>query len=70
MKTLVIDWSKVLTGTMSYMIGEHKINRDEYWNMTDAERQALHDKYNPGSKAIPFDPKFAEKHGKNPNGPF
>lgn len=70
MKTLTIDWSKVLTGTMSYMIGEHKINRDEYWNMTDAERQSLHDKYNPGSKAMVFDPRFAEKHGKNPNGPF
>ena len=38
--------------------------------MTDAERQALHDKYNPGSKAFPFDPRFAKKHGKNPNGPF
>ena len=61
---------KILTGKMSYLIGYHKIDRDEYWRMNDAERQALHDQHNSGSKAIPFDPIFAEKYGKNPNGPF
>ncbi len=61
---------KILTGKMSYLIGWHTIDRDEYWRMTDAERQALHDTHNSGSKAIPFDPRFAEKYGKNPNGPF
>jgi hypothetical protein len=70
--TLTIDGvkQKVYTGTMSYMIGNHKIVRDDYWNMTDDERQALHDQYDSGSKAMEFDPKFAWKHGKNPNGPF
>lgn len=69
---LVIDGRPhvMYPGLMSYMIGYYKINRDEYWRMTDAERQALHDQHNSGSKAIPFDPQFAEKYGKNPNGPF
>jgi hypothetical protein len=70
--TLTIDGKpqKVLAGVMSYMIGDYKILRENYWCMTDAERQALHDQHNSGSKAIPFDPRFAEKYGKNPNGPF
>lgn len=70
--TLEIDGKpqKVITGKMSYLIGYHTIDRDEYWRMTDAERQSLHDQHNSGSKAIPFDPRFAEKYGKNPNGPF
>ena len=57
-------------GRMYYLIGNKRILREDYWFLTDAERQALHDKYNPGSKAILFDPRFAEKYGKNPNGPF
>ena len=58
------------SGYMKYAIGNFTIDRDKYWFLTDAERQALHDQYDSGSKAIPFDPKFAEKYGKNPNGPF
>lgn len=57
-------------GYMKYTIGDFKIDRDEYWFMTDDERQSLHNKYNSGSKAIPFDPQFAEKYGKKPEGPF
>ena len=67
---LTIGDKPLVTGYMKYMIGNFRIDRDEYWFLTDAERQALHDKYNPGSKAIPFDPKFDEKYGKNSNGPF
>lgn len=59
-----------IIGEMYYLIGNKRVLREEYWFRTDAERQALHDKYNPGSKAIPFDPRFAEKYGKNPKGPF
>jgi hypothetical protein len=62
--------NNILTGKMKYLIGKFTIDRDEYWNFTDEERQALHDKHNPGSKAIPFDPRFAEKYGKNSKGPF
>lgn len=68
--TLNIGSKPLVTGYMKYQIGEFKIDRDEYWLLTDAERQALHDKHNSGSKAIPFHPMFAEKYGKNPNGPF
>lgn len=59
-----------IVGRMRYLIGNFRIDRDEYWFLTDAERQALHDTHNPGSKAIQFDPRFAEKYGKNPKGPF
>jgi hypothetical protein len=62
--------SKFIIGKMLYRIGTFFIDRDEYWNITDVERQALHDRHDPGSKAIPFNPKFAEQHGKNPEGPF
>lgn len=55
---------------MSYMIGELKVNREVYWRLTDAQRQKLHDRFAPGTTAIPFDPRFAEKYDKNPNGPF
>jgi hypothetical protein len=67
---LKVGSKPIVSGYMKYMIGNFRIDRDEYWFMTDAERQALHDKYNPGSTAIPFDPQFAEKYGKNPEGPF
>jgi hypothetical protein len=65
---LVVD--KPVIGKICYLIGNFRIDRDQYWFLTDAKRQALHDTFNPGSKAIPFDPKFAEKYGKNPEGPF
>jgi hypothetical protein len=58
--TLTIP-DKPITGRMGYRIGNFTVDREEYWKITDAERQALHDKHNPGSKAIPFDPKFAAK---------
>lgn len=61
---------KPLTGRMRQLIGTFTIDRDEFWKLTDAERQALHDKYAPGTKAPAFDPRFAEKYGKNPEGPF
>jgi hypothetical protein len=67
---LQIPSKPLVTGYMKYLIGKFKIDRDEYWFLTDAERQALHDEYDSGSKAIPFDPQFAEKYGKNPKGPF
>lgn len=60
----------LVSGYMKYQIGNFRIDRDEYWLLDDAGRQALHDKHNPGSKAIPFDPMFAEKYGKNPEGPY
>jgi hypothetical protein len=53
-----------IVGKMSYQIGDLHIDRDEYWNKTDEERQSLHDKHAPGTKAIPFDMRFAEKYGK------
>lgn len=67
---LNIPVTPLTTGRMSYVIGNFKIDRDEYWFLTDAQRQELHDRHNPGSVAIPFDPMFAEKYGKNPKGPF
>jgi len=54
----------LITGRMNYRIGKTTIDRDEYWNMTDANRQAFHDKHNPGSKAMEFDMKFAKKHNR------
>ena len=67
---LKIGSNPLVTGYMKYMIGNHRIDRDEYWRLTDDERQALHDKHAPGTKAIPFNPQFAELYGKNPEGPF
>jgi len=60
----------LVSGYMKHLIGTFRIDRDEYWRLTDAERQALHDKHDPGSKAAQFNPMFAEKYGKNPEGPF
>lgn len=67
---LTIVDKPLVSGYMKYQIGNFKIDRDEYWFLTDKERQDLHDKHNPGSKAIPFNPMFSEKYGKNPKGPF
>ena len=61
---LQVPSKPLVTGYMKYVIGNFKIDRDEYWNMTDEGRQALHDKHDPGSKAIVFDMRFAEKHGR------
>jgi hypothetical protein len=65
-KLNIVD-KPLITGYMKYLIDNFKIDRDEYWRLTDKQRQDLHDKYNPGSLAIPFDPMFAEKYGKNVN---
>ena len=54
----------LITGYMKYLIGNFRIDRDEYWFLTDEERQSLHDKHAPGTKAIPFDMRFAEKYGR------
>lgn len=51
-----------ITGRMSYLIGNFKIDREEYWSLTDNERQELHDKHNAGSKAMPFDLKFTKNN--------
>lgn len=67
---LTVSGNPLVSGYMKYMIGNFRIDRDEYWFLTDAARQSLHDKHNPGSKAIPFDSRFAERYGKNPEGPF
>lgn len=70
-QTAVLNMSpSPITGRMRQLIGNYTIDRDEFWKLTDAERQALHDKHAPGTKAPAFDPRFAEKYGKNPNGPF
>ena len=53
-----------ITGRMKYRIGNVLIDRDDYWNMTDGERQAFHDRHNPGSKAMIFDMRFAAKHNR------
>lgn len=62
METIELNIRDVpITGKMSYLIGNFKIDRDEYWALTDTERQTLHDIHDPDSRAMVFNPKFIKE---------
>lgn len=62
METIELNIGDIpITGRMSYLIGNFRIDRDEYWSLTDSERQKLHDIHDPDSRAMVFNPKFIKE---------